>query len=64
MLSYCRGFTRDLRYMEAYTEEFILSKQQDILARLREWNGDAKVEYLVRLAGVLGCEVDVLVEKV
>ena len=50
--------------MEAYTEEFILSKQQDILARLREWNGDAKVEYLVRLAGVLGCEVDVLVEKV
>lgn len=43
--------SRDLRYMEAYTQEFILGKQQDILVRLQEWNGVEKVEKMMGLIG-------------
>lgn len=35
---------RQLRNMRAYTQEFMVEKQDEILANLRQWEGDKSVE--------------------
>lgn len=40
---------RQLRYMEAYTPEFIEQKKESILSALRSWNGEEKVNRFLAL---------------
>lgn len=40
---------RQLRYMEAYTPEFIEQKKESILSALRSWHGEAKVNCFLAL---------------
>lgn len=40
---------RQLRYMKAYTPEFIEQKKESILSALRSWNGEEKVNHFLAL---------------